>query len=72
MDKRPGRLQPSQIKNKQKRSEVTAKLRLEKIKEKKQRVKRRRQEEERAINLGEEVGDRPENILIVMVEWEWP
>ncbi|CAI5981727.1 unnamed protein product, partial [Closterium sp. NIES-65] len=49
----PARLLPSQIKNKQKRSAVTAKLRAEKEKGKKQRLKRRRQEEERAVALGE-------------------
>ncbi|CAI7828788.1 unnamed protein product, partial [Closterium sp. NIES-53] len=54
----PARLLPSQIKNKQKRSAVTAKLRAEKEKGKKQRLKRRRQEEERAVALGEAVGPR--------------
>ncbi|CAI5516263.1 unnamed protein product [Closterium sp. Naga37s-1] len=52
----PARLLPSQIKNKQKRSAVTAKLRAEKEKGKKQRLKRRRQDEERAVALGEAVG----------------
>ena len=44
---------PSQIKNKQKRSAEYAKVRAEKIKEKKKRIKARDQAEKQAVELGE-------------------
>eukprot|EP00245_Coleochaete_scutata_P016812 TRINITY_DN8004_c0_g3_i1.p1 TRINITY_DN8004_c0_g3~~TRINITY_DN8004_c0_g3_i1.p1 ORF type:complete len:353 (-),score=73.26 TRINITY_DN8004_c0_g3_i1:59-1117(-) len=47
------RFQPSMVKNKLKRSELTAKLRNEKKKDKKQRMKKRKKEEEQALALGE-------------------
>ena len=54
-----GRFQPSQIKNKRKREEMNAKLQAQKKKDKKLRIKRRNQAEEKAQALGEEVISAP-------------
>lgn len=48
------RLRPSMIKNKEKRSIMTEKLRKEKKLEKKKRLKERQRKEEKAIEIGEE------------------
>lgn len=50
-----GRILPSIIKNKQKRSALFSKLKSQKKKDKKKKLKKRKEEEEQALALGEAV-----------------